>query len=198
MCFDYRLISAPSQVWECTPVTQVLGELRSEGSPELRSATLSLSPKEKIRKASLCRPLSMPGSLFPTSSNTGLCHSVPLCLWVSLTFVPFYLKERALQSCQFPPLPDSSCSLLKPDRRCSKGLQATHPCLVILRILLLDCSDVILNSLLLRPHLCPFLHACVCMWSEHVHADNAYTMCTCVWRSEDLNYHSSGAIHFDF
>lgn len=32
MCFDYRLISAPSQVWECTPVTHVLGELRSEGS----------------------------------------------------------------------------------------------------------------------------------------------------------------------
>lgn len=152
MYFDYRLISAPSQVWECTPVTHVLRQLRSEGSPELHSATLSLSPKKKVIKASLCCPLSMPGSLFPTSSNTGLCHSVPLCLWVSLNFVPCYLKERTLKSSQFPPLPDSSCSLLKPDRRCSKGLQVTRPRLDILRALLLDRSshsDVILNSLLL-------------------------------------------------
>lgn len=129
----------------------------------------------------------MPGSLFPTFSN----NSVPLLC----------LKERTLQSSQFPPLPDSSCSLLKPDHHSSKGLQATPPRLVILRTLLLDCSfhsGVILNSLLLWPHLCLFLRACVYMWGEHVHADNTYAMCTCVWSSEDLRYHSSGAIHFDF
>lgn len=32
MYFHYKFISAHSQVWECTPVTHVLGELRSEGS----------------------------------------------------------------------------------------------------------------------------------------------------------------------
>lgn len=117
MCFYYKYIYAHSQVWKCTHVTRLLGELRSEAN--LSYVVMALSPKKKITIHSHYSPSSTPGSLFPASSNTGsVIQSLSASRSPSLLF-PLPKGEGSAGISVSQP---SSSSL---HHLCSKGLQAT-------------------------------------------------------------------------